>query len=114
MRTTSIILVFLSLISCGNEAAEQSVVVEQNTPVAPYDTVAIDSFSQGATSVDIAQKIKMSSLKYQDSLKMVKLKNEEQQLLKKDKEEKLKAESKAKEALDKVKKSTATELPATQ
>lgn len=111
MRNTSIILVFLCLISCGKEAAEQSVAVEDNTAVAPYDTVAIDSFSQGAISVDIAQKIKVSSLKYQDSLKMVKLKNEEEQLIKKDKEEKLTAENKAKEALDKVKTSTMTELP---
>ncbi|RMZ60724.1 hypothetical protein D1632_01720 [Chryseobacterium nematophagum] len=36
---------------------------------AHYDTTAIDSFSVGATSVDIVRKIKMSSKKYQDSIK---------------------------------------------
>lgn len=36
-----------------------------------YDTTAIDSFSPGAISVDVAQQIRMSSKKYVDSLKAV-------------------------------------------
>lgn len=101
MRSTSILLILLFLFSCGKKAAKQGFVVEENSSVLPYDTIAIDSFSQGAISVDIARKIKMSSLKFQDSLKQVKLKNEEEQLLKKAKDEKLAAEKKVKESKEK-------------
>lgn len=103
MRSTIILLILLFLFSCGKKAAKQGFVVEENSSVLPYDTIAIDSFSQGAISVDIARKIKMSSLKFQDSLKQVKLKNEEEQLLKKAKDEKLAAEKKVKAELDKAK-----------
>ncbi|QOW11151.1 hypothetical protein Q73A0000_12685 [Kaistella flava (ex Peng et al. 2021)] len=117
MKSTSVILILLFLISCGKNADKQAFTAEENNSVAPYDTIAIDSFSQGAISVDIARKIKMSSLKYQDSLKQVKLKNEEEQLLKKAKEEKLAAENKVKTDLDKAKASSAspkTDLPINQ
>lgn len=43
---------------------------EGNQP-APYDTAAVDSFSAGAISVDVAAQIRMSSQAYQDSLKAV-------------------------------------------
>lgn len=101
MRSTIILLILLILFSCGKKAAKQGFVEEENSSVLPYDTIAIDSFSQGAISVDIARKIKMSSLKFQDSLKQVKLKNEEEQLLKKAKDEKLAAEKKVKESKEK-------------
>jgi len=46
-----------------------------------YDTVAIDSFSPGATSVDIVEQIRKSSKKYQDSIKEVlKLQEQEKKL----------------------------------
>lgn len=117
MKSTSIILILLFLVSCGKNADKQAFTAEENNSVAPYDTIAIDSFSQGAISVDIARKIKMSSLKYQDSLKQVKLKNEEEQLLKKAKEEKSAAENKAKANLERAKSSSASpkvELPVNQ
>jgi hypothetical protein len=37
-----------------------------------YDTTAVDSFSNGAVSVDIARKIRMSSPQYLDSVKQAK------------------------------------------
>ena len=118
MRTTSFILILLLVISCGKKIPKQSFAAEESNIGTPYDTTAIDSFSQGATSVDIARKIKMSSLRYQDSLKKIKLKTEEENLLNKAKTEKLteekKAAEKAKAALDKAKeKSVAPKIEAT-
>lgn len=103
MKNTSIILLVLLLFSCGKENAKQQVIAEENTSKPPYDTVAIDSFSPGATTVDIARRIKISSIKYQDSLKQLKLKTEEEQLLKKAKEEKLALEKKVEETQKKAK-----------
>lgn len=102
MRNTTTIFLLLFLISCGKKSTKQSLVVEENTSVPPYDTIAIDSFSQGATTIDIAARIKMSSRKFQDSLRQIKLKNEEDRLLKKAKDEKLELEKKATESQKKV------------
>ncbi len=67
--------------------------------VADYDTIAIDSFSAGATSVDIIRNIRMSSQKYQDSLKAaIQLQKEEEKIkLELQKEEKRKAEEEKKQ-----------------
>lgn len=64
-----------------------------------YDTTAIDSFSPGATSVDIARKIRMSSQKFQDSLKeALKLQQEEKRIKDElEKENKKKAEDEKKQ-----------------
>ncbi|QDP85368.1 hypothetical protein FNJ88_07250 [Chryseobacterium sp. SNU WT5] len=97
MKSIPLLLVLIFFSSCGKENVAQSLAFEENNSVPPYDTVAIDSFSQGATSIDIARKIEMSSFKFQDSLKQVKLKIEEEQLLKKEKDEKASAEKKAEE-----------------
>ena len=63
-----------------------------------YDTTAIDSFSPGAISVDVARQIRMSSQKYQDSLKEVlKLQQEEKRItLELEKENKKKEEAEKK------------------
>jgi hypothetical protein len=46
-----------------------------------YDTTAIDSFSAGATTVDIVRQIRMSSQKYQDSVtEAIKLEQEEKRI----------------------------------
>lgn len=102
MRNTTTIFLLLFLISCGKKSAKQSIVVAENTSVPPYDTIAIDSFSQGATTIDIAARIKMSSRKFQDSLRQIKMKNEEDRLLKKAKDEKLELEKKATESQKKA------------
>ncbi|NML68818.1 hypothetical protein HHL23_03270 [Chryseobacterium sp. RP-3-3] len=77
-----------------------------------YDTVAVDSFSAGATSVDIVRQIRMSSQKYQDSIKQAeKLQKEEQKLkeeLEKENKKKLEEEKKKTEA---EKKQTVSDTP---
>ncbi|KIC61859.1 hypothetical protein [Chryseobacterium taiwanense] len=65
-----------------------------------YDTTAIDSFSAGATSEAVIMKIRMSSQKYQDSVKeAIRLQAEEKRI-----EEELVKENKKKEEEEKEKK----------
>lgn len=102
------LFLFALLVSCGKETVETAPVAQENT-VAPYDTAAVDSFSVGATSVDVARRIQISSLKYQDSIKKISEQLEEEKLLNKVKEEKEKAEKKLteekkKQETEKVKK----------
>lgn len=58
---------------------------------ADYDTAAVDSFSQGATSVDVIRQIRMSSQKYKDSIKAASRLQAEQENKQKLEEEKKKA-----------------------
>lgn len=65
-----------------------------------YDTTAVDSFSNGAVSVDVVRRIKMSSQKYQDSLKQAKdLQDQEKKLT-------IELEKENKKKLDEEKKKT--------
>ncbi|WP_312901980.1 hypothetical protein [Chryseobacterium taichungense] len=97
-------LFFIILVSSGLAFScskkEPQDLYPADSPKANYDTVAVDSFSAGATSVDVAQQIRISSQKYQDSLKEV-LKVQEQE--KKIKEE-LEKENKKKEEEEKKQK----------
>lgn len=93
---------FLLMISCGKKEVKKEAVVQENATVPPYDTIAVDSFSNGAVSVDIARKIKMSSLAYQDSLKEVRKKMEAEKLIQKEKEEQGKATKKVEEDVKKA------------
>lgn len=97
MKKIVALFVFLSMTSCGKHPVENNNLEEINDKNATYDTVAIDSFSQGAISVDIARKIKMSTVAYQDSLKEVRKKLEAEKILKKEKEESEKASKKIEE-----------------
>ena len=102
MKNLLVFFLFLLMISCGKNEVENNLVNDDSHKIAPYDTVAIDSFSQGAISLDVARKIKMSSLAYRDSLKTVKKKLEADQLAQKEKEESEKATKKAAEELKKT------------
>ena len=93
MKNTIFFVLFTVLFSCGKDAV-QIVPAEKEIATVPYDTTAIDSFSVGATSVDVARQIKISSLKYQDSLKKIAVKVEEDRLLNKAQEEKEKLDKK--------------------
>ena len=93
MKSIVILTFVLLLVSCGEEAVKTAPAVQENT-FAPYDTTAVDSFSVGATSVDVARRIQISSLKYQDSVNKISVKLEEEKLLNKVKEEKEQAEKK--------------------
>jgi len=98
---SAVFLVSLLLTACSKKetpgfAAEQNVKIH-------YDTAAVDSFSAGATSIDIVRQIRMSSQKYQDSIKQAeKLQKEEQKL-----KEELERENKKK--LEEGKKKTETD-----
>jgi hypothetical protein len=102
MNRLFLILILCFVISCGEKTPKQSFAIEENSGITPYDTIAIDSFSPGATSVDIVRKIKMSSLKYQDSLKRVKMQTDEEQLLKKAKEDLEKTNEKLESAKEEI------------
>ena len=102
MKKVVLIFLFFAGISCAKKEGKKEVVIEDHTTVTPYDTTAIDSFSTGAISVDVARKIKMSSVAFQDSLMQVRKKMEAEKLLKKEKDDKDKATKKAEEDLKKA------------
>ncbi|MBD3904356.1 hypothetical protein NAL32_06320 [Chryseobacterium sp. Ch-15] len=97
MKNVIFAAVILSLLTVACSKREPVIDTAQELKL-KYDTTAIDSFSQGATSVDIARQIRMSSQKYQDSLKEVlKLQQEEKRImLELEKENKKKAEAEKK------------------
>lgn len=107
---SAVFIVSLLLTACSKKetpgfASEQEVKMQ-------YDTAAVDSFSAGATSVDIVRQIRMSSQNYQDSIKQaVKLQKEEQKLKEElEKENKKKLEDEKKKA-DADKKPKTAETP---
>lgn len=102
---------FVFFIACSkNEPANKEQI---QTAQAHYDTTAIDSFSAGATSVDIVRQIRMSSQKYQDSLKeAIKIEQEEKRI-----EAELEKENKKKQEEEKkltTKENTTVSNPVTQ
>ncbi|UFK96655.1 hypothetical protein [Kaistella faecalis] len=100
MKRIFLFTTLVLMISCGKEPGKAAATVQEN-PVAPYDTAAVDSFSVGATSIDVARRIRISSLKYQDSIKKISAQIEEEKILKKAKEEKEKADKKSAEEMKK-------------
>lgn len=85
MKRLFILLPFV-LWSCSKQEAEQG----EDVYIQPkYDTTAIDSFSVGATSVNVASEIKKSSKVYQDSLLAI-AKAQEAELKKKKREDSIK------------------------
>ena len=91
-------IIYISLIACSKQ---EPVIVNDTQTIQPqYDTTAIDSFSAGATTVDIVRQIRMSSEKYQDSLKeAIQLEKEEERItqeLEKENKKKLEEEKKLK------------------
>lgn len=101
----AICVVSLSIIACSKREPVNTDDIQAIQP--HYDTTAIDSFSAGATTVDIVRQIRMSSQQYQDSLKeAIKLQQEEKRITeelekenkkKLDDEKKLKTQEKASE-----------------
>lgn len=80
---------------------------------ANYDTAAVDSFSNGATSIDIVRQIRMSSQKYQDSLKeAIKLQEQERKIKQElEKENKKKTEEEKRKADEDKKRSIPEHTP---
>lgn len=67
MRNLVCMMLLGIAISCGEKhPAPAPDFTEEEKPT--YDTTAVDSFSPGATSVDVAAQIRRASRQYQDSL----------------------------------------------
>ncbi|MCE3075092.1 hypothetical protein [Chryseobacterium gwangjuense] len=97
-NTFSVILLVFIFSACSKK---DPVYVDNSQDLKPhYDTTAIDSFSAGATSEDVIRKIKMSSQKYQDSIKeAARLQAEEKRITEElEKENKKKQEEEKKKA----------------
>lgn len=103
------IFIFTILFEACSKKESPGFEAEQDIKVR-YDTTAIDSFSTGAVTVDIARKIRMSSPRYLDSVKQAQKALEEEKKLKAEleKENKKKAEEEKKKE-DAEKKSKASE-----
>lgn len=114
MKKFVFLLSLMVLSSCQKKVDQPEEVEEEMHTKAPYDTAAVDSFSSGATTVNIARQIKMSSQRYQDSLKTVRKKMEEERTLKQaqEKAEKEKAEAKSAEEKKKADAAKVTPEPA--
>lgn len=101
-----------SVVSCTRK--EPVDLYPADSPQAQYDTAAVDSFSNGAVSVDIARQIRMSSKTYQDSVKeVIRLQQEEKKLREElEKENKNKADEEKKKADQEKKQTTSGEASA--
>jgi len=111
----SAILIFGLFLTACSKKESPGFSTEQDMKIR-YDTTAVDSFSNGAVTVDIARKIKMSSPQYLDSVKQAKKALAEEQKLKAelDKENKKKEEEEKKTADIEKKKKTAETPPSTE
>lgn len=113
---TAIVILSMLLTACSKKEAS-GFSAEQDIKV-HYDTTAVDSFSTGAITVDIARKIKMSSPQYIDSVKQAKKAQDEEKKLKaeldKENKAKLEEEKKKTEAEKKPKASEATSTSETK
>lgn len=88
----NIILIFsiLCFIHCSKK--NSTAVAESEYIYPKYDTVAVDSFSAGAMSMNVAEEIRKSSFAYQDSIKKVREKQEEERLAREEAEKQKAAE----------------------
>lgn len=77
------VFVFLIVLTACSKKETTGFAVQENVKT-DYDTVAIDSFSNGTASVDVVRRIKMSSQAYQDSLKQAKKLQDQEKKLKKE------------------------------
>ncbi len=111
MRNFFLIILFTAALSCSKK---QPVATAEDTYTElKYDTTAVDSFSEGAISVDVANEIRRSSKAYQDSLRAAAEALEKERLEQelKAKEEKAKADE-AKKEQEKEKKAAETKKAA--
>lgn len=72
--------------SCSEKKVAERDAEPEVSAIPPYDTIPVDSFSAGATSIDIEAQIRRSTLKYQDSLKRAKEAQAQAEQIKKAKE----------------------------
>ncbi|WP_126652853.1 hypothetical protein [Chryseobacterium aureum] len=107
----SAIFIFILLFTACSKKESPGFGAEQEVSM-KYDTTAVDSFSTGAVSVDIARKIRMSSPQYLDSVKQAKKLQEEENKLKAELEKENKAkQEEEKKKTEAEKKQKASEVP---
>lgn len=99
------IFTFIILFTACSKKESPGFGAEQEVKIS-YDTTAVDSFSTGAVSVDIARKIRMSSSQYIDSVKQAKKLQDEENKIKAE----LEKENKAKQEEEKKKAETEKKL----
>ncbi|MDV7696595.1 hypothetical protein N6B72_06640 [Chryseobacterium soli] len=92
------VFVFLIVLTACSKKETAGFAVQEDVKV-QYDTAAIDSFSNGAASMDVVRRIKMSSQAYQDSLKEAKKLQDQEKKLK----EELEKDNKKKQEEEKKK-----------
>ena len=92
---------FLGFLACSKKTDANLATVSDESR-ATYVTTAIDSFSPSATSVDVVRQIRISSQRYQDSLKeVIKLQEQEKKIAEElEKENKKKAEEEKKKVTE--------------
>lgn len=103
-----LLFLLLYLMSCGKDTPQNQFLEPIASEALNYDTIAIDSFSPGATSVDVAAEIRRASRLYQDSIQKAKDLKAQTELLEKAKKteeaekksdaEKLKEQNRTKKA----------------
>ncbi|WP_415324648.1 hypothetical protein [Chryseobacterium sp. MMS23-Vi53] len=105
MKNLLFVAFIFSVLTLSCSKKEPADFYPTDSPKASYDTTAIDSFSNGATSVDIVRQIRMSSQQYQDSVKeALRLQAEEKKLKEElEKENKKKADEEKKKTEDEKK-----------
>lgn len=98
MKNLLFTIFILSIVLTACSKKETTGFIVHDDVKVQYDTAAIDSFSNGAASMDVVRRIKMSSQTYQDSLKEArKLQHQEKKIkeeLEKDNKKKLEEEKK--------------------
>lgn len=100
IKNIASLLLIMFIFSCSKKKDENNFNEEKYIP-AKYDTVAIDSFSTGAISRDVAAQIHRSSVAFQDSLLKAKVAAE---IVKKNLEDKKKLEDVQKKKIEDEKK----------
>jgi hypothetical protein len=96
MKNLSFAAIIFSAVVMSCSKKEPADFYPADSPKASYDTTAIDSFSNGAISVDVARQIRMSSKQYQDSVKEALKLQEQEKKLKEELEKKIKRKQKKK------------------
>lgn len=102
MKPFAVVFCALVLVSCSKKEDASAKFPNEGAYVEiRYDTTAVDSFSTGASNVNIEQNIKMASKTYRDSVTKVLLQEKERKELVKQAEELAKKEAEKKKLDDK-------------
>lgn len=105
MKNLFVLSLMILFFSCQKKKVVENDLSQEYIPVS-YDTTAIDSFSEGAISVDVADQIRRSTIAYQDSLRKAKIQEEMERKAREEEETKKAAEENKKKTEEAKKKAT--------